>query len=107
MAVTFANGDQFGARATASGQVQVYRNGMLLGTRDVTAWPYYANGGYIGLWFINAGNAVFDNFGGGSTVSGAAPLAFQLALTDGHYRLECCFLENLLHPVSSLATKIV
>ena len=64
--VTFANGDQFGARATADGQVKVYRNGTLLATRDVTAWPYYANGGYIGLWFINASNAVLDDFGGGT-----------------------------------------
>ena len=27
MPVTLVNGDQFGARATATGQVQVYRNG--------------------------------------------------------------------------------
>jgi hypothetical protein len=66
IAVTLVNGDQLGARATASGQVQVYRNSTLLGTRDVTAWPYYANGGYIGLWFIYAGNATLDNFGGGT-----------------------------------------
>jgi RHS repeat-associated protein len=46
--------------------VQVYRNGQLLGTRDVTAWPYYAQGGYIGLWFISANQAVFDDFGGGT-----------------------------------------
>jgi RHS repeat-associated protein len=64
--VTFANGDQFGARATSDGQVKVYRNGTLLATRDVTAWPYYAEGGYIGLWFISAGNAVLDDFGGGT-----------------------------------------
>ena len=67
--VTLVNGDQFGARATVAGQVQVYRNGVLLATRDVTGWPYYANGGYIGLWHINASNAVLDDFGGG-TLSG-------------------------------------
>ncbi len=66
IAVTFANGDQLGARATADGQVKVYRNGALLATRDVTGWTYYAEGGYIGLWFINAGNAVLDDFGGGT-----------------------------------------
>ena len=33
--VGFANGDQFGARATASGQVEVYRNGTLLGTHGL------------------------------------------------------------------------
>ncbi len=64
--VTFANGDQFGARATAAGQVQVFRNGALLGTCDVTPWPYYSLGGYIGLWFENASRARLDNFGGGT-----------------------------------------
>lgn len=34
--VTFVNGDQFGARARADGTVEVYRNGALLGTRNVS-----------------------------------------------------------------------
>jgi hypothetical protein len=71
IAVTFVSGDRFGARAKANGQVEVYRNSTLLGSRDVTAWPYYANGGYIGLWFVSAGSALLDDFGGG-TVSGGA-----------------------------------
>ncbi|MBI1881844.1 MAG: PKD domain-containing protein, partial [Chloroflexi bacterium] len=75
--VTFANGDQFGARATASGQVEVYQNGGLLATRDVTGWPYYANGGYIGMWFIDADTSILDDFGGGVTSS--APIANFLA----------------------------
>jgi hypothetical protein len=68
--VTFANGDVFGARATAAGQVQVYRNGTLLGTRDVTttpAWPFAASSGYIGLWFDRASASFIDNFGGGTS----------------------------------------
>ena len=65
--VTFENGDQFGARTTVDGQVEVYRNGLLLATRDVSEWTFAANGGYIGLWFVNADNAVLDNFGGGTT----------------------------------------
>ncbi len=69
--VTFAAGDVFGARATAAGAVEVYRNGALLGTRDVSAWPHAASGGYIGLWFLNAGNALVDDFGGGQ--AGAVP----------------------------------
>jgi hypothetical protein len=40
--VTFVNGDTFGARALANGSVEVYKNGTLLGTRDVTSWSYYA-----------------------------------------------------------------
>ncbi len=64
--VTFTTGDQFGARAHPDGTVEVYRNGTLLGTRSVTSWPYYASGGYIGLWMVNAPNALLDNFGGGT-----------------------------------------
>ena len=63
---TFAPGDQFGARAQANGMVDVYQNGTLLATRDVSAWRYAAEGGSIGLWMINAGNMVLDDFGGGT-----------------------------------------
>ena len=70
ISVTFANGDQFGARAKSDGQVEVYKNGSLLGSRDVTAWTYYANSGYIGLWLEGASSSMLlDDFGGG-TVSG-------------------------------------
>ncbi|MCL4294078.1 MAG: PKD domain-containing protein [Anaerolineae bacterium] len=79
--VTFASGDQFGARATASGQVEVYRNGALLASRDVTAWPYYANGGYIGLWFVDASNAVLDDFGGGTVSAVPTPIFSASPLT--------------------------
>jgi hypothetical protein len=65
--VTFAAGDVFGARAKADGTVEVYKNGTLVGSRDVTAWPYYANGGKIGLWMIFAGGTVLDDFGGGNS----------------------------------------
>jgi hypothetical protein len=66
IAATFVNGDQFGARARPDGTVEVYRNGTLLGTRSITSWPFYNSGGYIGLWFVNAPNALLDNFGGGT-----------------------------------------
>src|SRR5690606_19216633 len=64
--VAFADGDQFGARATADGQVAVYRNGTLLATRSVASWPFAASGGYIGLWFANASSTLGDDFGGGN-----------------------------------------
>jgi hypothetical protein len=64
--VTMVNGDRFGARAKPDGTVEVYRNGVLLGSRDVSGWTYSANGGYIGLWFVNSGNSVVDDFGGGT-----------------------------------------
>ena len=66
LSATFSIGDQLGARANANGLVYVYRNGTLLGTWDITAWPYYASGGYIGVLTANAPNALFDNFGGGT-----------------------------------------
>ncbi len=71
--VGFANGDQFGARATASGQVEVYRNGTLLGTRDLIGWDYSTSNGYIGLFSLGAQNVVLDNFGGGTVGSSPAP----------------------------------
>jgi len=68
--VTFSNGDQFGARATADGTVEVYKNGTLVGTRDITSWTHYAEDGFIGLWFIDAEDAVLDDFGGGTVPGG-------------------------------------
>jgi len=67
ISVTFAVGDRFGARAKANGTVEVYKNNTLLGSRDITAWPDYANSGYIGLWNVSANTTVFDDFGGGNS----------------------------------------
>jgi hypothetical protein len=75
--VTFVNGDQFGARATSDGNVSVYRNGTLLGTRSVTAWTYSASGGYIGFWLISANASLLDDFGGGAV--SAAPTSTPTA----------------------------
>ena len=69
--VTFENGDRFGARAKADGTVEVYRNGTLIASQDVSEWTYASNGGYIGLWFIDAGDAVIDDFGGGNPTGGS------------------------------------
>ncbi len=75
--VTFANGDQLGARAKANGDVEVYKNGVLVGTRNVSSWPYYDDGGYIGMWMSFAVNTVLDDFGGGnvSTIATDTPTA--------------------------------
>ena len=67
LAVTFANGDQFGARVKSDGTVEVYLNGVLIGSRNASAWTYSASGGYIGLLFQDSGSAVLDDFGGGTT----------------------------------------
>ena len=73
--VTFVNGDQFGARATSDGNVSIYRNGTLLGTRSVSAWTYSTSGGYIGLWLINANASLLDDFGGGAVSAAPTPTA--------------------------------
>jgi hypothetical protein len=65
ISVTFVNGDQFGAGVDASGQVGLFRNGILLGSREIRGWPYISSGGYIGLSTLNADTAILDDFGGG------------------------------------------
>jgi hypothetical protein len=75
MPVRFAAGDQFGARASATGIVTVYRNGVSIGSANVSSWPYAASGGAIGLWFVNATNGTVDDFGGGTVAAQATPTA--------------------------------
>lgn len=79
--VTFANGDQFGAQALSTGVVNVFKNGALIGSTNITTgpnpWPtaLAQGGGQIGVWFIGttnsgAGDARIDNFGGGNFTPG-------------------------------------
>lgn len=68
-ATTFADGDQLGARALASGDVQIFKNGTLIGTVTLSAADksfFNSKGGKIGVWMIGAPGAVLDNFGGGN-----------------------------------------
>ncbi len=69
ISVTFLNGDLLGARAAADGTVSLYRNGILLGTRNVSAWANSASGGYIGLLSWGGTTSAYDNFGGGTLTS--------------------------------------
>ena len=69
LAVRFAVGDQLGARATAAGAVEVYRNGARVGTVTLNAADqayFAARGGYVGLLYVAAPGARFDDFGGGT-----------------------------------------
>jgi hypothetical protein len=75
--VPLSDGDQLGAAALNSGEVQVFVDGILVGSAD--AGPFFADtGGSIGLWFSSASadiqsarslrgqpNARLDNFYGG------------------------------------------
>jgi hypothetical protein len=75
--VSFAAADQFGAAAAPDGTVTVYKNGMPIGSTNVTSgpnpWPMALAqaGGKIGMWFVGAsntgaGDARVDDFGGGT-----------------------------------------
>lgn len=64
--VTMVNGDKLGARATPDGTVEVWRNGVKLGTVSAVGWPFIANGGRIGMAFVGASTARADDFGGGT-----------------------------------------
>jgi hypothetical protein len=71
VAVTFEDGDQFGARVYASGQVRIYKNYLPVETITLNAVDqsfFNHRGGRIGLKFDeSADRAAFDNFGGGTT----------------------------------------
>jgi hypothetical protein len=72
--VSFAPGDTFGASTLQDGSVNVYKNGVLIGSTNLTGgptpWPtaLAQGGGQIGLRFAGTTNTNFtrvDNFGGG------------------------------------------
>ncbi|MCB8944950.1 MAG: hypothetical protein H6658_14465 [Ardenticatenaceae bacterium] len=83
IAVTFTDGDQFGAQATAAGEVGIFKNGSIIGIVDITAWPLFASTGYIGLLHVGAGGLILDDFGGGdATVSLPTPTPTPIPCTD-------------------------
>ncbi|MBI5301429.1 MAG: hypothetical protein HY868_04770 [Chloroflexi bacterium] len=60
---TLNDGDQLGARAGRNGIVDVYVNGRGIGFGRVDSF-FDNKGGRVGLWFIDAGNALLDDFAG-------------------------------------------
>ena len=64
--VTFVSGDVLLAKAFANGTVQIYRNGLLLGTVNASAWPHAAKTGRIGIASLSSTSVFMDNFGGGT-----------------------------------------
>jgi hypothetical protein len=81
MAAPLVSGDTLGARDSGAA-VEIYRNGALLGSRDISAWPHAAAAGYLGLWMASASAAVLDDFGGG-TIGLAATATPQSTATAG------------------------
>jgi hypothetical protein len=74
-AAGFVSGDQLGVRTKSDGSVAVYKNGVLVGSLNVTSGsnPWAASlagsGGRIGVDYNGATNTnfgLFDNFGGGT-----------------------------------------
>ncbi len=78
-----ASGDQLGARAYATGVVDVFVNGALAGSANVSAWPGYANGGAIGLEMGSATASRMDAFGGGTWVPSPSADVTLLAPVGG------------------------
>ncbi|HEY0735859.1 MAG TPA: S8 family serine peptidase [Herpetosiphonaceae bacterium] len=69
MGGTLQNGDRLGAQALANGQVLIYKNCTLVDTTTLNAIDqsfFNTRGGRIGLWFGEARDAFFDDFGGGN-----------------------------------------
>jgi uncharacterized protein len=62
---TLADSDSLGARALADGTVRVYVNGATIGTANAGGF-FAGKGGGVGLWFVEAGAALLDGFGGGT-----------------------------------------
>ena len=72
--VTLANGDVFGARVrSATGAVEVYRNGVIVDTTSIAGWPRQNAQGMAGIWTVGASGTTFDDFGAGTlTCTGGA-----------------------------------
>lgn len=64
--VSFAVGDVFRVVARSNGQVEVYKNATLLGTRSASTWVHAASTGYIGVWIYSGPSTLLDDFGGGT-----------------------------------------
>ncbi len=64
--LSFAAGDQFGARADSVGNLFVYKNGVQQGQVALGNWPFIGNGGRLGLTLTGATTTRFDDFGGGN-----------------------------------------
>jgi hypothetical protein len=68
-AATLVNGDKLGACVSASGVVTIYKNNVVAATVTLSAADkafFNSRGGKIGLWTLLAGEAFFDDFGGGT-----------------------------------------
>jgi glucose/arabinose dehydrogenase len=94
---TFVAGDRLGARAFRNGTLQVFRNNTLIGTRDFSAWPLAAQGGWTGLTLDRAYSSRLEDFGGGNIVinPNTPPVAMVTAPLDStFYTLDPVILQG-------------
>jgi hypothetical protein len=72
VSAVYGDGDVLGARALASGDVEIYRNGTLVGTVGLDAADqafFNPRGGHVGIWTLGAPQALLDDFGGGTVMA--------------------------------------
>ena len=63
-------GDVFGGRIYANGLVEMYHNGAIIASVDVSSWQDVGKpSGRAGIWQVNAPNTIMDNFGAGNVPS--------------------------------------
>ena len=82
-AATFATGDVLKARALATGDVQLFKNGTLITTVTLNSADksfFNAKGGKIGIWTALAPKTVLDDFGGGTVA--ASTQTFNAAISN-------------------------
>jgi hypothetical protein len=64
--VVFSPGDQFGARTYPDGKLDIYLNGSIILTRNLSGWSGASEGGRIGVFAYGiSGELRIDDFGGG------------------------------------------
>ncbi len=88
--VTYNAGDQLGVR-TYGPNINIYKNGALVGTRTFTGWQFASNGGYVGFTMNQAAaSSNVDNFGGGNyiPVINTPPTAIIAAPLDNSFFVE-------------------
>ena len=83
--VTLVPGDVYGARAFDNGHVDVFVNGVNLGTADCSGWGFANAGGRIGMGYDNATSSRMDDFGGGNVVINGPPTATILWPPDSTF----------------------
>jgi glucose/arabinose dehydrogenase len=66
--VTFAAGDQMGARAFRNGVVEVRKNGIAVGSVSCDGWAFAGDTGHLGLALLGSEPVRVDDFGGGGVV---------------------------------------